>query len=218
MSEDKSIKKEFKIKKEPKTRLGKFWNWLWYSDSFLSWVIALVLAFVVVKFIFFPLISFLLGTKLPLVVVESGSMHHPGSFLGNSFSSQSSFELWWNDAKSWYESRNITQDMAEEWPMRTGMEKGDIIVVYGRGSPKLGDVIIFEANTAHPIIHRIIRVEQDNGGLVYSTKGDNNADQLYIEKAISQDQLIGRAVFKIPKLGWLKLVFVEIANLFSKQA
>jgi hypothetical protein len=43
-----------------------------------------------------------------------------------------------------------------------------------------------------------------------STKGDNNQGQLSVEKNIINQQIVGRAVFRIPKLGWGKLIFVEI--------
>ena len=201
-------------KEEIIKEIKKFWNWLWRSDSFLSWIVALVFAFVIVKFIFFPLISLLLATKLPLVVVESSSMHHPGNFFGNTFSTQNSFNLWWESSSEWYDSVNITQTQAESWPLRTGLEKGDIVVIYGWSKPHEGDVIVFNGNQQYPIIHRIMKIEIINGEIVYSTKGDNNSGQLDIEKQIPQSAIIGKAVFRIPKLGWLKLFFVNILNGF----
>lgn len=210
---DKKIEKEFKVQEN---NFKKFWNWLWHSDSFLSWIVALIFAFIIVKFIFFPLLSFMLGTSLPLVVVESGSLSHPqSSFLGNTFSTSNSFNNFWSQQGAWYEERNISKTEASSWPFRTGMEKGDIIVVYGRGKLEVGDVIIFNAGQAHPIIHRIIKIEQINGETIYSTKGDNNPDQLTIEKSIPENAVIGKSIFKIPKLGWLKLAFVEISKSFS---
>lgn len=196
--------------KKRKSKLGKFWNWLWHSDSILSWIVALALAFVIVKFIFFPVLSFLLGTSLPLVVVESSSMEHPGSFMGNVIGSENSFDLWWEEKGAWYEDKGLAKEDAVNWPLRTGFDKGDIMIVYGRFQPEVGDVIIFNANTRHPIIHRIVSVNE-----AIETKGDNNAAQLSVEKSISEDALIGKAVFRIPKLGWLKLIFVEVINVFT---
>lgn len=197
---------------ELKEKTKKFFDWLWNSDSIWSWIISLILAFIIVRFIFFPLLSLAFATSLPLVVVESGSMHHPGNFIGNSFGWQGSFENWWQQSGSWYEQRNITKQEAESWHLRTGLEKGDIVVVMGYGKPNVGDIIVFNANQAHPIIHRVINKSIINGQTVYSTKGDNNADQLYSEKQISEDALIGKAIIRIPKLGWLKLIFVDIIN------
>ncbi len=206
--------------KKPKGVIKKTWNWIWHSDSIWSWLVALALAFVVVKFIFFPTLSFLLGTSLPLVVVESSSMEHPESFVGGilggvtggAIVTSNDFENWWNEKGSWYEQQGINKQNTKNWPLKTGFDKGDIMIVYGRFQPEIGDVIIFNANTQHPIIHRIILVE--NG--MIQTKGDNNDGQLLVEKNISENALVGKAVVRIPKLGWLKLWFVEIFNAFSK--
>jgi signal peptidase I len=195
-------------------KIKKFWKWLWYSDSWASWLVSLILAFVIVRFVFFPLLSLIFATSLPLVVVESGSMHHPGGFIGNTIGMQNSFQTWWHQSSDWYEERGLTENQAENWPLRTGLEKGDIVVVTGYGKPEAGDIIIFNANQAHPIIHRIINTTSINGKAVYSTKGDNNPDQLYVEKQIPQDALIGKAVLRIPKLGWLKLAIVNLINAF----
>ena len=55
-----------------------------------------------------------------------------------------------------------------------------------------------------------------NGDIVYSTKGDNNQGQLFIEKQIPEDALVGQAVLKIPKIGWLKLIFVELIDALKR--
>ncbi len=202
-----------KIEKEKTSKsqnpVAKFWDWLWHSDSLLSWVVALALAFITVKYIFFPILSLMTGTQLPLVVVESSSMEHPGSFVGNVIGAEDNVELWWEEKGNWYEERDIGINEAESWPLRTGFDKGDIMVVYGRFEPKVGDVIIFNANTQHPIIHRIINIKEDG---TLETKGDNNNAQLPIEKNVPEGTVIGKAVFRIPKLGWLKLIFVELGK------
>lgn len=190
----------------------KTWNFIWNDDSIWSWIISIILAFIVVKFIFFPLLSLALGTQLPLVVVESSSMHHPGSFVGNAIGLQDSFQTWWNNAKEWYLEKNITEAEAENWPFRTGLEKGDIVIVSKAKNPEVGDIIIFNAQQAHPIIHRIVDIKTINGNVVYSTKGDNNSGQLFVEQQIPDDAIVGKALFKIPKLGWLKLGITELID------
>jgi hypothetical protein len=45
-----------------------------------------------------------------------------------------------------------------------------------------------------------------------STKGDNNAGQLAVEKEISKEKIVGKAIFRIPKAGWAKLFFVEVGK------
>lgn len=203
---------------ELKKLMRETWNFIWKDDSAWGWIVSLILAFIIVKFIFFPLISFALATKLPLVVIESGSMHHSGGFFGNTIGLQKNFELWWEEKGEWYIERNITKELARKWKFKTGMEAGDIIVVYGRNKNlEIGDVIIFNANSQHPIIHRIIKIEELNNEKIYSTKGDNNAEQLLNEKEIREKAIVGKAIFKIPKLGWLKLGAVKIIDLFLRR-
>ncbi len=195
-----------------KEAIKKSWNWIWNDDSVLSWIVSLILAFVVVKFVFFPIISLIFATSLPLVVVESSSMHHSGNCLGNALGLQSSFDSWWTQAGAWYEQNNITEEQAEKWPLRTGFDKGDIMIIFGYRKPKVGDVIVFNANVQYPIIHRVIKITEINGKTYYSTKGDNNSGQLDAEKQISEDAVIGKAVIRLPLLGWIKLWAVDIWN------
>jgi len=211
--------------------IKKAWNWIWKSDSFLSWIVALALIFVFVKFIFFPALSLLMGTSLPLAGVESSSMDHQivkgdnGRFnlCGNSYSEKEylDFDEYWEECGKWYEDNEITKEEFSRFSLKNGFKKGDIIVVWGRFEPKLGDVIIFEANkeslAPRPIIHRIVKINDK-----IETKGDHNAQQLKIsnniyktdETKIGEDQLVGKALFKIPFLGWPKIWLVEFFQLF----
>jgi len=210
------MKKDKKVRerKKPKTWLGKAWNFIWYGDSIASWIVSLLLAFVIVKFVFFPLLSLTLASSMPLVVVESESMHHPGSFIGNAIGLQDNFKVWWTEKGSWYEIQGISEGEAENWPFRTGLEMGDIVVISGYGTYEIGDTIVFNAGQRYPIIHRIVDITQIDGRTIYSTKGDNNSGQLVGEKSITEDQILGKAVMKLPKLGWVKLGFVRLFNLF----
>ena len=209
-----------------KTKKG--WDWVWNSDSLLSWVVALVLIFVFVKIIFFPGLSLIFGTSLPLAGVESSSMDHQivgdsggYSLCGNSYSKEDknyvNFDEYWGACGDWYENRDITKEQFSGFSLKNGFAKGDIIVVWGRFAPKLGDIIIFQANpestAPRPIIHRIVSIEDG----IIATKGDHNADQLVKgnnlfntdETTITEDRLIGKAVVRIPYLGWPKIWMVE---------
>src|SRR3989344_8837646 len=125
-------------------KLKKFWVFL-QEDSWQSWVVSLTLLIIIIKFIFFPTLSFITSSPLPLVVVESCSMYH-----------ESSFNEWWVFSFNWYEDRGITKSQFERFPFKSGLNKGDIIFVWGRTDYKVGDIIIFEPNldseARHPII------------------------------------------------------------------
>lgn len=171
--------------------LKQFWHFL-KKDTWQSWAVSLVLMFVFIKFIFFPLLAFGFQTPLPLVVVESCSMYHAINF-----------DAWWEQNALWYESQGMEYEDFATYPFRNGLNKGDVILVSGRGSSEVGDVIIFNANYTYPIIHRLI----DDSPL--STKGDNNPGQLENEKDIPRDAVMGHSIARIPGVGWLKLIFFE---------
>ena len=224
--------------------IKKSWNWIWNSDSILSWLVALVLIFVFIKFIFFPGLSLILGTELPLAGVESSSMDHSSlrycmkynlngqclqlsqdyEICGSGYNKKINFNLdeYWNTCGKWYEENGVSKEEFSEFTLKNGFSKGDIIIVWGRFEPKIGDIIIFKPNEGslapRPIIHRIVKIENE----IMQTKGDHNELQLKSdnnpykteETSITKDRIIGKAVFKIPYLGYVKIWAVELWSRF----
>jgi hypothetical protein len=218
----------------------KAWDWVWHSDSLLSWVVALVIIFVFVRFIFLPGLGFIMGTSLPLAGVESSSMDHSSTkfclstsqnglctewsnnyeLCGNFYDKKinPNFNEYWEICGNWYEERNVSKNEFSDFTLKNGFKKGDIIIVWGRFTPKVGDIIIFNAigNAPRPIIHRIVNIDE-NG--IIQTKGDHNNGQLEgnnvygtDETHITKDKIIGKAVFKIPYLGWVKIWGVDLVK------
>jgi len=200
-----------------KENMKNFWKWLWESESLLSYIVFLAVIFVVVKFIFLPGLGFLMGTSLPLAIVESSSMDHSyinmgsGNYeiCGKVLAEKQSLNLdkyWWT-CGDWYENNtNITREQFSEFKFQDGFKKGDLMIILGKplDKIKIGDVIIFAAEgRAHPVIHRVISLNP------LQTKGDHNPGQLPDEKIISESQIIGVAKARIPYIGWIKLFFVE---------
>lgn len=168
------------------------------EDTWSSFFVELLLAFLIIKFVFFPLMSLLTGSAMPLVIVESCSMYHTTNIedvMSNTIYSQ--FNLSYTDSQA--------------WSFKHGLSKGDIILVLKPTNLKIGDVIIFSSSSRNPIIHRIVSLSP------LQTKGDHNSAQLVSgnnpgnvdETNIKQDQLIGKSLLRIPFLGWVKLVFYE---------
>lgn len=174
-----------------KESIKKFWKYL-QKDTWDAWLVSLILIFILIKFILFPLLTLITGSSLPLVVVESCSMYH-----------ESGFDNWWIKNSEYYESLGINKSDFEKFPIRTGLNKGDIVVLQGHTTPKIGDIIVFSAGAKYPLIHRVVTENP------FSTKGDHNTGQLSIEKEIEKEQIIGKAIIKIPLAGWIKLIFFE---------
>ncbi|RMD66637.1 S26 family signal peptidase [Candidatus Pacearchaeota archaeon] len=183
--------------------LKKFWRFL-NEDNWKSTAVLLLLIIIFIRFIFFPTLSFITASPVPIVIVESCSMYHDRSF-----------DAWWDFNNFWYVKHNISKKDFEKFPFKNGLNKGDVIFVWGRSPVKQGDVIIFKPNpnsiARNPIIHRVISLSP------LATKGDNNQIQLVPgnninsidETHISEEQVMGKAVLRIPYIGWLKLVLFE---------
>ncbi len=183
----------------------KFWFIVWKDESFKGWIISIIFLFVLVKFIFFPFLSLATGTSLPLAIVESCSMYHEGNVF-------SDYDSWWQNHESKYFGFEVTKQNFENFIFKNGFSKGDILFIAKANPDKLvvGDVIIFDGERKNPIIHRVIEISEDSEQRTFSTIGDNNDEQLHIELDIRENQLIGKAVFRItPWIGWGKLIFYE---------
>ena len=65
---------------------------------------------------------------------------------------------------------------------------------------KKGDIITFKTiSNSQTITHRVVDIIKTNDGVFYKTKGDNNKDD--DEDLITIDNIIGKYLFKIPKIG-----------------
>jgi|SRR3989344_8257444 len=169
-----------------KNFLKKVWYFVWYDDSLLSWIVNVVLAFILVKFIVYPGLGFLLNTTHPLVAVVSCSMEH-----------NADFETWWSNNKGWYESNKITKEQFINFPFKNGINQGDIMILKSGNNLQVGDVIVFNGGSTNPIIHRLVKTN-----INLQTKGDNNS----VPDSLT-GQVIGKAIFRVPYFGWVKILF-----------
>jgi len=143
-------------------------------------------------------LSYALDTDYPVVAVVSTSMEHRnmGTFYG------------------WLLEHNYTQSEIAQWPFQNGINKGDLVVVRGVDFDEIevGDVIVYKFPNKEPVIHRV--VGKSNNTLI--TKGDNNrvTDQQssVIAPPITEENVEGRAVMRIPLLGWVKVIFSDLMS------
>jgi|SRR3989344_3823088 len=204
--------------------MRKLWWFLWKDDSLLSWIVNIILAFVLVKFLIYPGIGFLLGTTHPVVAVVSGSMDHglnKGEICGITPEDyQGSFNDYWIACGAYYDKIGITKEMFNEYRFKNGFNKGDIMFLKGSSLKdiEVGDVIVFDGNLKDPIIHRVVRKYVDNDAYFLQTKGDHNRDSNIglKEDKIGEERIIGKAFFRIPFLGWVKILAVEFIQLFGR--
>lgn len=212
--------------------LKKFWNFIWNDDSLLSWVLNIIVAIVMIKFIIYPVLGLLLSTGFPIVAVISGSMEHAyapmsivnedqvlykfcnDQYLRNdriiNFRDFRNFDDFWIACGKFYEDKDITKEEFKEFSFKNGFNTGDIMILYGTKPEdlKIGDIIVFQSDAKpDPIIHRIIGKWEEGGKYHFKTKGDHNVgigDKIQ-ENDIIEDRIIARAVIRIPYLGWVKI-------------
>lgn len=204
-------------------------QYIFKGEDLLSHVLFFVVLFVLFKFILLPIIGFLMGTQYPMTVIVSSSMEqdlNSQSMCGESISNDDS--TYWDVCGDFYESNfNISKNNFSKYSYSSGLNRGDVIIVYGQNyqNIEIGDVILFkgqdkvilEDNTEEslfylrygPIIHRVVDIENNETGLFFTTKGDNNPAIMEKEINIPQEDVLGTAVFRIPYLGLINYYFYE---------
>jgi hypothetical protein len=227
--------------------IKKSWYFIWEDNSIWSWLVNIILAFILIKFIVYPGLGLIMYTSHPVVAVVSSSMEHKTvlscldresqlspfytceeeelRMCGNSYNKKSSFtfDQYWDECGAWYKDKGISKEYFSEFPFRNGFNKGDIMILKGSipENVHIGDVVVFSSLKSDPIIHRVVGKRTDET-LLFQTKGDNNRasieSNLLDETQIHEDSIIGKAVFRIPFLGYIKIWFVEIIMMFSHLA
>lgn len=221
MAKDKRRKPEFTWK--------FIWWFIWEDNSILSWVANAIIAFILIKFIVYPGLGFLLDTSHPIVAVVSGSMEHKITNSYGGFSEKFqlcdaafdekqyiNFDEYWEICSGWYnKNTNISKSDFRDYRFHNGFNTGDIMILVGKEPEnlKIGDVIVYQSGRPDPIIHRIVRKYDENGNIYFQTKGDHNQGSNHDEYKIREEQIIGKAIFRIPLLGWVKIGFVNLIGL-----
>ncbi len=200
----------------------KTWHFIWEDDSVWSWIVNIILAFVIIKFIVYPGLGFALQTSHPIVAVVSGSMEHStdknNMICGKQvINYQNSFDSWWSICGQWYTDNNITKEEFKSFSFKNGFNTGDIMILYGTKieNIKPGQIIVFRANRPDPIIHRVVKTTNTDNIYTIQTKGDHNEKSYIFEQSIKEEQYVGRAVIRLPWLGYIKIGFVNLIKLIT---
>jgi signal peptidase I len=113
--------------------------------------------------------------------------------------------IWWFNTGTF----GVRPVLVNGFSMEPLMHTGDLTVINTRVSPvdmKVGDIIRFQQDS-HFILHRIKKIEHQDGRLVFITQGDNNKDP---DPKVYEDQVGGRMLFFIPKVGWVPIKVKQI--------
>ena len=133
-------------------------------------------------------LGLVLGTDLPVVAVLSESMSHDATTPERHY-------------QFLEDNYNYSSQTIDSWPLKGGFNKGDVLVVKGLNGaqPSIGDVIVYNRKgLSVPIVHRVVEIK---GGQL-TTKGDHNP----IPDYWSVEKIRGKAILRIPFLGWPKVI------------
>jgi len=101
--------------------------------------------------------------------------------------------------------------------MNPEIEIGDIVVIkeIDVGEIKEGDIIGYiDSDLKVPIIHRVIDKNMQGEIPIFITKGDaNNAPD---EKPVFEQQITGKKMFTIPKIGWIPITLKQFVQNIKK--
>lgn len=185
--------------------LHSVWDFIWNSDSIWSWIINIILAFVLIKFLVYPALGLILGSSHPVVAVVSDSMEHKNI----------EYDDWWEAKGKEYDQYGIDKYRFASFKYKDGFDTGDIMMLkrVGKKGPQVGDIIVYQGTRrTEPIIHRIVKIEEKDGKLQIYPKGDHNEVADFnpdYGTAVTEDQIIGKAFFRIRWLGWIKMGFMS---------
>ena len=75
----------------------------------------------------------------------------------------------------------------------------------------VGDVVTYRSTDSAYygilVTHRVVNIKEENGETVYITKGDHN--ETVDRSAIKADQIYGKVIMRIPKIGYIKYFLVS---------
>lgn len=200
MSKKVNRKQDYQSKEKILGNLKKFWRYVWYDDSLGSYVLNFLLAFLIIKYMFFPTVGFFLNNDYPIVAIVSGSMEHKITqdsfgnvygvcgikFLDVDKNMGLSYDEWWKYCGDYYEKNyNIRKDQFSEFDYSNGLNIGDVMILYGKNPEniELGEVLVFVPQNRQffeqkgPVIHRVVEKWSDEDGRWhFQTKGDHNSE------------------------------------------
>jgi len=177
-------------------KIKNIWNFILYDNSLLSWIIRIIviiiLSYICVQLLIGPIMESVLGETKYYVFggVQGRSMEHHGF----------DFDEWWDNKKEWYVENNISKDNFDNFSMKNGIDRGDMIILENSNNINVGDVIVFRGNYSTLLIHRVVKKWEEKGKSYYQAKGDYNYNYSAElgEDNLSEDDITGKVVFKIP--------------------
>jgi signal peptidase len=93
--------------------------------------------------------------------------------------------------------------------MRPTLDVGDVVIIakVSADTIKTGDIIQFREAEGVTTVHRVVEIQESEGKRVFITQGDANSEP--DAKPVIPENVVGKAVFAIPKIGWAAIAVKE---------
>lgn len=93
--------------------------------------------------------------------------------------------------------------------MRPTLEVGDVVIIakVSAGTVKPGDIIQFREAEGVTTVHRVVEIQESEGQRFFITQGDANREP--DADPVLPANVVGKAVFEIPKIGWAAIAVKE---------
>ncbi len=182
-----------------KDGIKKFWKFVWYDDSVISYIIFFILAFIFLK-ISYPVaitgMHAVVGVN-DIVSIVSGSMIHDSTTQFTHY--------------DYLQNIGYSSEEINSFPYNNGLNMGDLMFVHDikSGDIRVGDIVVFYDYTGNMIIHRVIQISESGGEYFYTTKGDHNNGSMPSENNITYGRIKGVARNRVPLLGIPKMLLTR---------
>ena len=93
--------------------------------------------------------------------------------------------------------------------MRPTLDVGDVVIITKVPADTIepGDIIQFREAEGITTVHRVVEIQEIEGNMVFVTQGD--ANRAPDPDPVLADNLVGKVVFNIPKVGWAAIAIKE---------
>ena len=93
--------------------------------------------------------------------------------------------------------------------MRPALDVGDVVIIakVSEDTVEPGDIIQFREAEGFTTVHRVVEIQESEGKIVFITQGDANREP--DADPVIPENVVGKAVFSIPKIGWAAIAVKE---------
>ena len=93
--------------------------------------------------------------------------------------------------------------------MRPTLDVGDVVIIakVSADTVKPGDIIQFRQPEGVTTVHRVVEIQEIEGKRVFITQGDANS--VPDANPVIPENVVGKAIFEIPKIGWAAIAVKE---------